>query len=443
LVTNSTSPLGPWAVDNYLLIWPFFAGAVYLLFFSIIVAFRPTLHRLWAFGIIMFHVGNYLVINIGFNAHDFLISLLLILSPFAPAKVGFWEIVRDLPIIDFFIRNKGKPGFLKNGGIKIAAIIIAAFIFGIIMASFFKSSSQVKPGTNLSSIPTYPSSKIPVGEVEREYMVHVPKNPESENPPAVIILHGGGGPIGTAELLMDRSGWREKAEKEGFIAVFPQGLLEDDAKPVNLIDDSSDGTRNIRSWNSGDDTTPSSKKGVDDVGFIKELIKELKKEYNIDSKRVYITGFSNGATMSFLLGVRLSEEIAAIAPVAGLLYAQDKSLNSPVSLLTIVGSEDRPPENRSLMLIKKAFAASFVNNPVSVWANFLDCPNEQKTEQEDGAAVSKYGPCANGTEVITYRIEGMGHVYPGIAEYFQGNIEAGNKINAVEVTWAFFEKHSK
>ncbi|OGI62787.1 hypothetical protein A2818_00890 [Candidatus Nomurabacteria bacterium RIFCSPHIGHO2_01_FULL_40_12] len=104
LTTNSTSLLGPWTMEHYMILWPFFIGTIYLLLFSFIAVFRPSTHRIWGFGLILFHIGNYLFINIGFSAHIFLLSLLFLASPLAPRVVSWREILYDLPIVGFILR---------------------------------------------------------------------------------------------------------------------------------------------------------------------------------------------------------------------------------------------------------------------------------------------------------------------------------------------------
>src|SRR3989344_5714998 len=104
LTTNSTSLLGPWTMEHYMILWPFFIGTIYLLLLSFIAVFRPSTHRIWGFGLILFHIGNYLFINIGFSAHIFLLSLLFLASPLAPRVVSWREILYDLPIVGFILR---------------------------------------------------------------------------------------------------------------------------------------------------------------------------------------------------------------------------------------------------------------------------------------------------------------------------------------------------
>ncbi|MEI6863786.1 MAG: hypothetical protein WCK46_00225 [Candidatus Adlerbacteria bacterium] len=105
LLTGVHTALGPWAVEHYLLIYPWYLFTLYLLLFSFFVAFRPKLHRTWGLLLILFHVGNYLVINIGFVSHIFLWSLLLLASPFAPAKTSVKEFLCSLPVLDVMFKK--------------------------------------------------------------------------------------------------------------------------------------------------------------------------------------------------------------------------------------------------------------------------------------------------------------------------------------------------
>jgi polyhydroxybutyrate depolymerase len=72
-------------------------------------------------------------------------------------------------------------------------------------------------------------------------------------------------------------------------------------------------------WPLGADglNTPAERAGVDDVAFIRALIDRVTRQYAIDPHRVYAAGMSNGAMMTELLGCRLANGVAAIAPVAG------------------------------------------------------------------------------------------------------------------------------
>jgi polyhydroxybutyrate depolymerase len=162
--------------------------------------------------------------------------------------------------------------------------------------------------------------------LDRTYLIHIPPSwNKTKSMPLVIALHGGGG-TGKDMVELTLSGFNTLSDKEGFIVVYPVGTIFS-------------GMIKVR-WNDGRDERYSQ---ADDVGFISALIDHLVKEFNVDSKRVYATGISNGAHMSMRLARELSDKIAAVAPVA---YAmQEKYVSVPVStrqisVLVMTGTDD-------------------------------------------------------------------------------------------------------
>lgn len=70
---------------------------------------------------------------------------------------------------------------------------------------------------------------LKVGDLNRRYIVHVPHAFDGKTSlPVVIMFHGGGG---TARGAMRETGWAQKADKEGFLAVFPEATSPDPTKP--------------------------------------------------------------------------------------------------------------------------------------------------------------------------------------------------------------------
>jgi poly(3-hydroxybutyrate) depolymerase len=130
------------------------------------------------------------------------------------------------------------------------------------------------------SAPENPVKIIADGQ-EREYFYNLPVTGKKKLP-LVIILHGGGGPLGSAELMMEKSGWKELSDREGFLAVFPQATLEHPDKPLNLTDDFSDPSRNIRDWNDGSGGTAASRKGIADTEYIVKVIDDLALKFPLD-----------------------------------------------------------------------------------------------------------------------------------------------------------------
>ena len=186
--------------------------------------------------------------------------------------------------------------------------------------------------------------------IAREYVLYVPEVYSDNVPvPLLINFHGGGG---TATGQMYLADMRPIADTANFILVYPQGLQLDNGGSTH--------------WNSML-VSDSNKSSVDDFGFIDTLIDNLLLTYNIDSTRLYATGFSNGADISFTLGCYLQNKIAAIAPVSGLMLNNPNSnctLSIPTGIMVIHGTSD---SSRPIGGIGGYYAS--INETIEFWAN--------------------------------------------------------------------------
>jgi polyhydroxybutyrate depolymerase len=134
---------------------------------------------------------------------------------------------------------------------------------------------------------------VMAGGMNRSYVLYVPPNYTGRTPvPVVFDFHGLGG---SGMSQMNTSNWRGVADARGFIMVYPNGVGN--------------------SWNMGRCCNPAMQQRVDDVGFVRAMINQLKTDACIDPKRVYSTGCSNGGGMSYKLACDAADVIAAIAPV--------------------------------------------------------------------------------------------------------------------------------
>jgi len=123
--------------------------------------------------------------------------------------------------------------------------------------------------------------------------IYVPASYSGDKEYSLIFgLHGTGG----RGRDFRQFGFEGMAEEMNFIMVYPDGFNGD--------------------WN----ILPGIKTDFDDVGYFRELIEIFSSLYNIDSRRIYITGFSLGGFMSYRLAYDLSDSISAIAPASGLFY---------------------------------------------------------------------------------------------------------------------------
>ena len=72
-------------------------------------------------------------------------------------------------------------------------------------------------------------------------------------------------------------------------------------------------------------TFPAKRENIDDMSFIRAVIGRVGEEQDVDEKRVYVFGYSNGGHMAFRLAMEAPDEIAAIASVAASLPTPDAS----------------------------------------------------------------------------------------------------------------------
>lgn len=115
--------------------------------------------------------------------------------------------------------------------------------------------------------------------------------------PLVINMHGRGG---SAESFMDLSGMNSVAEERDFIVLFPE---------AGVSQQRPEGIRNVLLWNGS-----YMDKKIDDVKFILEMIRDVKKRYAIDEERIYACGQSSGGMMTSELALRAPGVFAAVSP---------------------------------------------------------------------------------------------------------------------------------
>lgn len=274
--------------------------------------------------------------------------------------------------------------------------------------------------------------------LRRTYLVHVGSSCSTEKPaPLVIVLHGGGG---TGAGMVKLTNFNAIADREGFIVVYPDGV--------------------DRHWNDGRGVEwyRAHTENIDDLGFISTLIDELVAKLNVDVKRVYATGISNGGMMSYRLGCELSQRIAGIAPVTASIsvnMAKVWSPSRPMPVLIIAGTADPlvPWDGGDIRFGRRIFGTVLsVPDTVKFWVEKNGCLAKPivirlpDTDPTDGTTVRKevYASCRDGAEVVLYAVEGGGHTWAGGLQYLPERIigKTSREFSASEVIWQFFKAHS-
>jgi polyhydroxybutyrate depolymerase len=268
------------------------------------------------------------------------------------------------------------------------------------------------------------------GDEQRSYRVHLPPAYDGKKAlPLVLVLHGGGG---EAEGMARITKFSEKADRQGFIAVYPNG--------TGVL------SRQFLTWNAGNCCGHALDFKTDDVGFFRVLLEKLKKDFSIDSKRIYVTGLSNGAMMSYRLACELSGEIAAIAPVAGAMNIECKPVK-PVSIILFHGTEDGHVRyDGGEPLVRADWhprADRPVKETVSLWAKFNGCSPKAQTSVKGNVIIERYSGCREGTEVVLYTIRGEGHTWPGGRKWAPWAAIPTREISATDLIWEFFFNHPR
>jgi polyhydroxybutyrate depolymerase len=288
----------------------------------------------------------------------------------------------------------------------IGKLFIGAAILIAVLSATQALSADHRPETR----------EIDAGGERRTYLLYVPQR-VAPSPALVLFLHGRNGtPAGIRQRT--RATFDAIADREGFLVAYPGALHG--------------------AWNTGHKWARSD---ADDVGFLSALIDQLIAEYKVDPRRVYITGFSNGAGMAYWFTCSRSDKIAALAPVSGGLAQVNmkpcaEASKRPVPLLVIHGTAD--PIN--------PFNDGELEGNLQYWIRRNGCnltPQEdylpQKRPSGTRTQVLSYSGCSGGAAVKLYALEGCGHYWPGDKSFDLRR--AGHEcvsFEGAEVIWQFF-----
>jgi polyhydroxybutyrate depolymerase len=242
----------------------------------------------------------------------------------------------------------------------------------------------------------------------RTYKLHAPPSLVAGAPlPLVVALpyRGGDGPSMRSLTELDA-----KADREGFLVAYPDGIRRSMSALTCCGNN-------------------------DDVGFVRSIVEHLVAVWRADAERVYATGMSIGAEMTFRLAVEAPGVFAAIAPVSGGFIGSkvdnDPSYRSsqPVSVLSIVGNDDQNRER-------------FING-LEKWQERAGCQSGPAEWIDPGHSVYRFvSMCADSSEVASYTVLSMGHQWPGGADV-AGLGDRDTAINAADIMWEFFLRHPR
>jgi polyhydroxybutyrate depolymerase len=287
--------------------------------------------------------------------------------------------------------------------------------------------SATAPSTSPADEITRPLSH---GGIERSYILYMPASVNQSQPvPLVFVLHGG---TGNAETAIRMSGFNGAADQNGFAVVYPNGTgrLSGDI---------------LLTWNGGTCCGYAQEKNIDDVGFMRAIVTDLRTLVTIDPKRIYATGMSNGGILSQRLACEAADLFAAIAPVSGTLNLPSCAPSQPISVIEFHGTADQHiPYDGGYgpkSLVNVDFAS--VKDSVEFWTSFDKCNSQPQTTSVDDIRHDIWMGCAGSTSVELYTIVGGGHAWPGGPGGIPDSDQPVTNISATQLIWKFFAAHPK
>lgn len=291
-------------------------------------------------------------------------------------------------------------------------------IFSLIATGYF-AGSQIRYDLNFmldgklrNAVISHPGKPMPIGGY-----------------PLVFMLHG---TSGDGEKFYNISGWKELGVRENFITVFPSSLT------WCFVDDGKE-EWNSRWVNGGVTEFPCSgqpQKYIDDTKFLKHLVKLISDTLPINSKMVFLSGFSNGSNEMHKLAIEAGDVFKALAGTSGLLSSSDSA--KPVSRVPVwvmVGTKDdrwttpfmrdELPFNDTILLLN--------HKPIHRMLACQGLTQDYNTMEKGSVKTYQFNTSMNGEVSAPYWfsiVDEMLHQYPNGSNY---------PMSCPEIFWDFFK----
>ena len=170
--------------------------------------------------------------------------------------------------------------------------------------------------------------------------------------------------------------WETVADSAGFVVVYPRGAT------------------GMSTWDI---------QGDKDTKWIVQIIDQMVKDYDIDTKRVYLSGFSMGGMFTYHAMSKIADKIAAFAPCSGPnVYGASKA-QRPVPIIHIHGTND------------DVLNYSMVENFLKNYRDQFNCPSKAEeqgnypNDENSGGTMYTWGPCDKGVYIKHLKLPGRGH----------------------------------
>lgn len=280
----------------------------------------------------------------------------------------------------------------------------------------------------------------------RTYSFYVPQSyDETSETPVFVLLHGRfGNGAGTALYV----GLNELAEEQGIIGVYPDGL--NNVRTGAPRDTGWNYLRDVSYFPDADTHN--------DTQFIKDVIEDLSQDLNIDRKRIYVAGISNGGLMVQRLACEAPEFFAGFASVAGAGYGGMEQIcddDVTVNMLVMHGTLDNNIQWNGNIQTMPDGTDFYLTLPIATlaeyWAQRMHCTDSiredvdiPESQDETGLMILWATECDNDAKLVVYAIVNGGHNWPGIDGGIPSQVAGliNLDVDATQIIWDFFAENA-
>lgn len=265
----------------------------------------------------------------------------------------------------------------------------------------------------------------------RKFLFYIPDTVQPEAP-VLVSLHGHSSNADTIAGY-NNGKMRSIADREGFVIAWPYGVT------------SVDGIDYFRSWNAGSCCTPAKELGINDRGFIHEVVQRMGSKVRIDETRVYATGHSNGAIMSHRLGLQSADVFAAIAPFSFQLsdnwswrIPHHWYPNRAVAQMEMHAPDDELIPYQGGIGLQPGLWLDSVHEGLENYGRISGCSGApvRSDHPGEGAFVDAYADCGQDVQVKLLTVGKGGH-------YDIHTTSENGGVALQEEIWDFLSAHSK
>jgi polyhydroxybutyrate depolymerase len=320
--------------------------------------------------------------------------------------------------------------------------------------------------------------KVTVDDVDRNFMVRLPRGYDAkQHYPVVILLHGMNQDAEDMERL---TRFNELADKDGIIAVYPialhgrwnVGVHPQERQPMSMGHGGhghhggggypgggggggypggggggypGSGGQRPQSQEPSEERRPAP---ADDIAFFNQMLDQLGTKFSVDTSRIYAVGLSEGGFMSLRVGCAMSDRIAAIAAVGAAMPKTMICLPSrPVPEVMISGTSDPVVPYGGGTEHNLSLATISVEDSAKAWARIDRCAEKPEKSKLSPSAkggmetkVDTYNGCHENAQVVLYSVKGAGNTWPGGEQYEAEKTigKTSGDLNANELIWNFF-----